>query len=1080
MNRRVFAAGCVVAALAMGVSTAPPGAGAAVRGAAEAKPGAAATAVLSVASGTSSSCGLDANGAAFCWGANYQGELGDGTTTASTVPVAVARGELPADATFTTLAVGAEHACGLTEAGKPYCWGYPHRRESGGSVPVAVGDLAFTSLTDGGHTCGLTAGGAAYCWGANFSGELGDGTTTNRAEPVAVSTAGLPAGTTFTALSAGEMHTCGVARSGVVYCWGANTHGQLGDGTLTSRRTPVAVGVDGVAFVGVAAGQQHTCAVTASGTPYCWGYGNAGQTGPIGWQASGPARFWPGGPAFASLTAGAAHTCGLTRGGAVFCWGSNSYGQLGDGTTEQHLFDAVALPADGLAFTSLSAGLNHTCAMTTAGSAYCWGLNLRGQLGNGTTTNPMIPTAVTRERGFAALATGNNHTCGLTTAGAAYCWGRNVRGQVGDGTMVARSTPVAVSTAGLPPGTTFTKITTGDDHSCALAATGTVYCWGWNFRGQLGNLSGADEPAPVAVVRGDLPAGTVFTALTAGDTHTCGLADTGVLYCWGGNHDGQLGDDSTIDRGAPAAVSTAGLPAGTKFTAVAASGNHTCALAATAMAYCWGRNAAGQLGDGTTIDRGTPAAVAGPRFATIAAGFQDACGLTTAGAAYCWGANTFGQLGDGTSTNRLTATAVALRNVPAGKFVAIAPTWTHTCALTADGRAYCWGLGQAWELGGGENYQETTPAPVVMPAGVTFTDLTLGYEHSCARGTADVAYCWGRNDEGQLGMGLPWKLGKVVDFPDPALPGPPDTTAPSGSFAVNLSSFWVGQRTTLTLSGVADDVSGSAAITRAVAWGDGTTSTLSAAQVSISKQYTRAGRFTITLTLSDAAGNKRTQSSVVAVTVPGAFRIDKTSVSHHQPFKITITAVPAGTTKITMTWGDGYVSNLTGANQAVSHSYYHKSKGGLVPAGSVKPTAVFTNAAGSTVPIAVGTIAVKKDSWNPKAAITKPSRPTRVSSWKTLRGTATDQGSGVHQVHVVVKRTSGGKTFCYTAKKTWIRYRGSSNAATCRVEVKVSGGKWSLALKGLAKGKLAVTAVATDWSDRSGKVAGVSQQLTRS
>jgi hypothetical protein len=279
---------------------------------------------------------------------------------------------------------------------------------------------------------------------------------------------------------------------------------------------------------------------------------------------------------------------------------------------------------------------------------------------------------------------------------------------------------------------------------------------------------------------------------------------------------------------------------------------------------------------------------------------------------------------------------------------------------------------------------------------------------------------------------------------------------------------------------VADDVSGGAAIARVVAWGDGTTSTLSATQASIGKQYTKAGRFTITLTLSDAAGNKRTQSSVVTVTAPGAFRLDRTSVSHHQPFKITITAVPAGTTRITMNWGDGYVSNLAGANQAVSHSYYHKNEGGLVPAGTVKPTAVFTNAAGSTVPIAVGALTVKKDSWNPKAAITKPSRPTRVSSWKTLRGTATDQGSGVHYVRVVAKRTSGGKTFCYTAKKTWIRYRGSSDAAKCRVDVKATGGRWSLALKGLAKGKLTVTVVATDWSDRSGKVAGVSQQLTRS
>jgi alpha-tubulin suppressor-like RCC1 family protein len=1068
MGKRVFAIGALVALLATGVLAAPPGAGAAT----EAAPRAA-TEVLAVDAGETSSCGLDAAGAAFCWGSNHRGELGDGTTTNSLLPVAVARGELPSDAAFTTVTVAGEHACALTQAGRPYCWGSGHVREDGGSVPVAVGDRAFTMVTAGGsHTCGLTAGGAAYCWGSNWTGQLGDGTTTLRTEPVAVSTAGLPAGTAFTALSAGDQHTCGVARSGVVYCWGDNEEGELGDSTHTFRLTPVAVAIEGKTFSAVAAGEQFTCAVTVSGTPYCWGYSISGRTGPNDWApANDFARFWPAAPAFTSVTAGRAHACGLTRAGAAYCWGWNGEGQLGDSTIEQRLASAVQVGAGGVTFASLSAGLEFTCGLTTTRTAYCWGANRWGQLGNGTTTNPAVPTPVTRELGFAALATGNNHTCGLTTAGAAYCWGRNVRGQVGDGTWVARSTPVAVA-----PGTTFTKIIAGDDHSCGLAATGAVHCWGWNFRGQLGNLSGENEPAPVAVVRGDLPAGTVFTALTAGDTHTCGLAGTGVVYCWGGNRSGQLGDDTTTDRPTPAAVSDTGLPGGTRFTAVAAAGLHTCALATTGVAYCWGLNDSGQLGDGTTSSRLTPVAVAGPRFATIAAGHWDTCGLTAAGAAYCWGGNRAGQLGDGTMTDRTSPTVVSMSNVPAGKFVSIQPTWTHTCALTADGKAYCWAADSAGELGGAENYPGLGPAPVTMPAGVAFADLALGYEHSCARSTANVAYCWGQNEDAQLGMGLPWKPGKVSGFPDAAVPEPPDTTAPSGSFTVSRPAFWIGQRTTLILSGVSDDVSGGAAIRRVVTWGDGTTSTLDPAQATIGKQYPRAGRFTITLTLSDAAGNKRTQSSAVTVTAPGAFRLDRAAVLHHQPVKVTISAVPAGTTKIALNWGDGYVSNLSGRNQTVSHSYYHKNRGGLVPVGAVKPTAVFTNPDGSTLPMAVGTVAVKKDSWSPKTAVTKPRHAKRVSSWKTLRGRATDQGSGIRQVSVVALRASAGKTYCYTAGKTWITYRGS-DAAKCRVEVKAPGGKWSLPLKGLAKGKLTVTVVASDWSDRSGK-ASVSQQIS--
>lgn len=203
-----------------------------------------------------------------------------------------------------------------------------------------------------------------------------------------------------------------------------------------------------------------------------------------------------------------------------------------------------------------------------------------------------------------------------------------------------------------------------------------------------------------------------------------------------------------------------------------------------------------------------------------------ACGLATAGRPYCWGWNAAGQLGDGTSTDRSSPAAVSLSNVPEGKFVAIQPTWTHTCALTAAGKAYCWGGSASGALGDAENYPHAAPGPVTMPAGVAFTDITLGNEHSCALSTANVAYCWGNNEMAQLGVGLPWKPGPVADFPDAAVPGPPDTTAPNGSFTMSRSAFWVGQRTTLTLSGVADDVSGGAAIRRVVTWGDGTTSTL--------------------------------------------------------------------------------------------------------------------------------------------------------------------------------------------------------------------------------------------------------------
>ncbi len=379
----------------------------------------------------------------------------EGTASVSVAPIPIR--------TFVTVATGGAHSCALTLAGAAYCWG---RDESGqlgapgpssctldagvfpcARVPVAVaGGLTFTQITGGGaHTCVLTGDGTAYCWGGNESGQLGDNSTIPRQAPVAVAT-----GLRFTALDVGASHTCGLSSGGAAYCWGRNDRGQLGDGTTTNRSVPVAVS---------------------------------------------------GGLTFQVVTAGGfdiGHSCGLVAGDATYCWGDNERGQLGIGTSDVVPHSAPTFVTGGLGFVSLTAGLGrHTCGLTGAGAAYCWGENTFGALGDGSTTDRPAPVVVSGGLVFAQLRAGGfiGHTCGVTDAGAAYCWGENERGQLGDGSTTDRSSPSAVA-----GGLSFASLDAGFRHTCARATSGTLYCWGSGAAGQLGTSSTSQSNVPAKVL----------------------------------------------------------------------------------------------------------------------------------------------------------------------------------------------------------------------------------------------------------------------------------------------------------------------------------------------------------------------------------------------------------------------------------------------------------------------------------------------------------------------------------------------------------------------------------------------------
>jgi len=522
----------------------------------------------------------------------------------------------------------------------------------------------------------VTSGGAAKCWGYNNAGQLGDGTMTNRTTPVTVN--GLSSGTT--AITAGGNHTCALTNTGSAKCWGVNSDGELGDGTTTTRTVPVNVTGLSSGVTGISVGETHACAVISSGEVKCWGANFQGELGDntttssttpvdvVGFGSSPTPTVTPTNTPVSTqfVGAGALHTCTLTINGGVKCWGSNAGGQLGDGTTTARLTptDVIGLSSG---VTALAVGLYHTCALTTSGGVKCWGANGDGRIGDGTTVSRPVPVDVVGlSSGVQAIAAGGSHTCAITSSGGVKCWGANGNGRLGDGTTTNSLVPVDV--VGLNSG--VVAITANFEHTCALTSAGGVKCWGYNAMGQLGDNTWEERHTPVDVV--GLNSGV--SAVGAGAFHTCALTTSGGVKCWGANGNGRLGDGTTTNRFVPTDVT--GLSNGVSFLAV--GHYHNCALTASGL-KCWGYNLYGGLGDGTTTDQLTPVDVSGLTSDVLyaAGGEYHTCAVMSNGGLKCWGWNLQGQLGDGTTVDHLLPADVVF------DALSVTPTGTPTNTPTA-------------------------------------------------------------------------------------------------------------------------------------------------------------------------------------------------------------------------------------------------------------------------------------------------------------------------------------------------------------------------------------------------------------
>lgn len=351
---------------------------------------------------------------------------------------------------------------------------------------VVIKYRSITAATQ--HTCDIASGGVAWCWGLNStdarlgSSDIGDGKFI--ATPFRV-----PGERGYVQLVSFARFTCGLRTDGKAYCWGSNSWGTLGDGSNKAfSATPVAVGGNNT-FTKLAAGADHACGITTTNALVCWGHNDWGQFG-IGTTSSPDLPVVAaGGLQFKSVMASTSSTCGVTMNGTAYCWGGNGLGQMGDG--ERIAYGNVykttpSMVVGGLSFASITGGQSYTCALSTGGAAYCWGSN-GGKFGNGNTTDSSSPIAVAGGHLFSQISSGFAHSCGVKTDGDVACWGSNGNGQIG-------TTSLTLRVPNIVPGIKASEAaasgigTGGGSHSCAISRDRlTVYCWGRNDSGQLGN-----------------------------------------------------------------------------------------------------------------------------------------------------------------------------------------------------------------------------------------------------------------------------------------------------------------------------------------------------------------------------------------------------------------------------------------------------------------------------------------------------------------------------------------------------------------------------------------------------------------
>ncbi len=694
-----------------------------------------------VAAGAYHTAAVKSDGTLWSWGRNNEGALGNGTTVSSSVPVQ----ESTHGSDWVSVSAGFHHTAAIKSDGTLWSWGYNiygqlgNNSTANSSVPVqeASHGSDWISVSAGYyHTSAIKSGGTLWSWGLNGFGQLGNNSTTDSHVPVQESTHS----TSWSSVCTGGDHTIAIRSDGTLWGWGCNTFGELGNNSTTESHIPVQESTHSTDWSSLSTGYGHTAAIKSSGTLWSWGRNDNGQLGDnsttdslVAVQEHSMSTDW------VSISAGYYHTTAIKSSGTLWAWGNNSRGQLGD---DSAVNSSVPVQEDTQSsdWSSVSGGAYHTAAIKTNGTLWSWGWSNYGQLGNGAVIGSLIPKQEVTESTWIMVSGGANHTAAIKSDHTLWCWGYNLYGQLGNNSTTDSYAPVQESTES----TDWVGVDAGGVYTAAIKKDGTIWSWGRNDYGQLGNNLTGDSHVPVQ----EFTHSDNWMSLSAGYYHVAAIKIDGTLWSWGGNFSGQLGNNST----ATSTVPVQEFSQSNEWMSLTAGGMHTVAIKQDGTLWAWGYNHYGQLGNNSTSDGYVPKQeyTQGIDWVSVGAGFYHTAAIRKNRTLWAWGYNACGQLGN----NLTTDSHIPVQEfTQSGDWVSLSAGFLHTTAIKTDDTLWSWGCNDYGQLGNDSIVWSHVPVQEYIQSS-DWASLSAGDTHTIAIRQDGTLWGWGRNDYGQLAIDL--------------------------------------------------------------------------------------------------------------------------------------------------------------------------------------------------------------------------------------------------------------------------------------------------------------------------------------